>query len=118
MVISDRHPQSQFPGWNDGLRLHTWIDHPSRWRRAAARREREAFRLSELCPPDLVIKLHIPAEVASRRKPETPREQIRTGLELLRRLRYPSPTRVVEVDASQPLARVVLEVKQAIWNAI
>lgn len=118
IVVSDRFPQSQFPGWNDGPRLTAWIDHPSAWRRAAARRERDAFRLAELCPPDLVLKLHIPAELAARRKPETPREQIRTGVELLRRLSYPGTTRVVDVDASQPLRQVILQVKRAVWDAI
>jgi thymidylate kinase len=118
IVVSDRFPQSQFAGWNDGPRLTAWIDHPSAWRRAAARREREAFRLAELCPPDLVLKLHIPAELAARRKPETPREQIRTGVELLRRLSYPTTTRVIDVDATQPLGQVVLQVKRAVWDAI
>jgi hypothetical protein len=118
IVVSDRHPQSQFPGWNDGPRLATWLEHPSAWRRAAARREREAFRLAELCPPDLVIKLHIPAELAARRKPETPFAQVRTGVELLRRLAYPATTHVVDIDATQPLAQVLLQTKRAVWDAI
>jgi thymidylate kinase len=118
VVVSDRYPQSQFPGWNDGPRLHSWLDDASRWRRTAARRERESFRLGELCPPDLVIKLHVPPELAARRKPETPGEQVRTGVELLRRLAFPAPTRVIDIDASRPLEQVLLLTKQAIWDAI
>lgn len=118
VVISDRFPQSQFPGFNDGPRLTAWLQHPSRWRRAAARRERDAFRLAELCPPDLVVKLHVPFELAARRKPDTPAEQLRRGVELLRRLTYPVTTRVVDVDASQPLPQVILEVKRALWDSI
>jgi hypothetical protein len=118
IVLSDRLPQSQFPGWNDGPRLDTWADHPSGWRRAFARRERESFRLAELCPPDLVIKLLVTPELAARRKPTTPQEQIRSGVELLHRLSYPPPTRVVDIDASQPLGQVILQVKRAIWDAI
>jgi thymidylate kinase len=118
VVISDRWPQSQFPGWNDGPRLDAWLDHPSRWRREAARREREAFRLAGRCPPDLVIKLHVPPDVAARRKPETPAAQLRNGVELLRRLSFPPKTRVIDIDATQPLRQVVLQVKRAIWDAI
>lgn len=118
IVVSDRFPQSQFPGWNDGPRLDHWIDHPSPWRRAAARREREAFRLTELCPPDLVIKLHVTPELATRRKPETPREQVLSGVELVRRVSYPATTRVVDIDASQPLGQVTLQARRAVWDAI
>lgn len=118
IVVADRWAQSQLPGWNDGPRLAAWIDHPSAWRRTAARYERDAFRLAELCPPDLVIKLHLAPELAARRKPETPAAQIRSGAELVRRLSFPSTTRVVDLDASQPLDQVVLQVKQALWEAI
>jgi thymidylate kinase len=118
IVVSDRLPQSQFPGWNDGPRLGDWVDHPSWWLRLAARREREAFRLAELCPPDLVIKVVVSPEVAARRKPETPPKQIQTGVELVRRLSYPAATRIAEIDGSQPLRQVILQVKQAVWDAI
>jgi hypothetical protein len=85
---------------------------------AAARREREAFRLAELSPPDVVLKLHISPEVAARRKPETPWEQLRTGIEMVRRLAFPPTTRVVDLDAEQPLPTVLLLAKRAIWEAI
>jgi hypothetical protein len=39
-------------------------------------------------------------------------------VELLRRLSYPPTTRVVDIDASQPLADVVLQAKRAVWGAI
>ena len=118
VVLSDRLSQSQFPGWNDGPRLSPWIDHPSRWRRAAARLEQTSFHLSEMCPPDLVVKLHITPELAARRKPSTPVEQVSTGVELLRRLSYPPTTQVIDIDASEPLADVVLQVKRVVWAAI
>jgi hypothetical protein len=117
VVVSDRFPQSQFPGWNDGPRLGDSVGH-SWWHRAAARREREAFRLAELCPPNLVIKLHVSPQVAASRKPATPREQILTGVEMVRRLSYPSTTCIVDIDGSQPLQNVILQVKRAVWDAV
>jgi hypothetical protein len=118
IVLSDRLPQSQFPGWNDGPRLTRWLEAGSWLRRVAARRERAAFRLAELSPPDLVVKLHVSAEVASRRKPETPSEQLRTGIDMVRRLRFPDTTRVLELDAEQPLDQVLLQAKRAVWECI
>lgn len=118
VVLSDRIAQSQFPGKTDGPRLTAWLDSSSRWRRWAARRERAAFRLSEMVPPDLVIKLHLPPEIALRRKPETPRDQVLRGARLVQDLRWPATTRVLDLDASQPLDQVVLHAKRAVWGAM
>jgi hypothetical protein len=118
VVFSDRIPQSQYPGMNDGPRLGAWLDSGSAWRRWAAEREQRAFRLAELVPPDLVIKLHLPPEVALQRKPETPREQVIRGGQLIRDLRWPATTRVVDLDATRPLNEVLLLAKRAVWAAL
>ncbi|HEY7685126.1 MAG TPA: hypothetical protein VH833_03355 [Gemmatimonadales bacterium] len=118
IVLSDRLPQSQFPGWNDGPRLTRWLEMGSWVRRRAARMEQAAFRLAELSPPDLVVKLHVSPEVASRRKPETPQEQLRTGIDMVRRLQFPATTRVLDMDAEQPLDQVLLQAKRAVWESI
>lgn len=118
LVVSDRLPQSQFPGWNDGPRLTPWLDAGPRLVRSAARREQAAFRLAELSAPDIVFKLHVSPEVASRRKPETPAEQLRTGIDMVRRLTFPPTTRVVDLEGEQPLEKVLLQAKRAIWEAI
>jgi hypothetical protein len=118
LVVSDRLPQSQFPGWNDGPRLTPWLEAGPRLVRSAARREQAAFRLAELSPPDIVFKLHVSPEVASRRKPETPAEQLRTGIDMVRRLTFPPTTRVIDLEGEQPLETVLLQAKRAIWEAI
>lgn len=118
IVLSDRHPQRRFANLNDGPQLERWLNGPPGPRRAVARWEQAAFRLMELTPPDLVIKLHVSPEVAKRRKPETPVELLRTGIEVVERLEFPPTTRVVDVDAEQPLAHVLLEVKRAVWESV
>jgi thymidylate kinase len=118
VVLSDRLPQSQYPGWNDGPRLTAWLTAASPLKRAAARREQESFALVDLTPPDLVFKLRVSPEVAARRKPETPPAQLRTGLELLGRVQFPPTTRVVDLDAEQPLADMILEAKRAVWASL
>lgn len=118
VVLSDRLAQSQFPGMNDGPRLSAWLHARSPWRRWAARRERAAFRLCEQIQPDLVIKLHLPPDIALRRKPETPPEQVAQGMELLRNLRWSAATKVVDLDATQPLEHVLLAAKRAVWEIL
>jgi hypothetical protein len=118
VVISDRIPQSQFPGWNDGPRLRPWLEDRSALRRFAARREAATFQIADLVPPDLVLKLHVSPQLASQRKPETPAQQLRTGARMVSGLRFPATTRVVDLNAEQPLAHVVLEAKRAVWESL
>jgi hypothetical protein len=118
IVISDRFPQSQFPGGNDGPRLTQWRERGPWVARIAARREDETFRLVDLSPPDLVMKLHVSPETAAARKPETPADQVRQGIEVIRGLTFPPTTRVVDLDGEQPLAHVLLQAKRALWESI
>lgn len=118
VVLSDRYPQSQFPGMNDGPRLSRWLDDRSWPRRWAARHEQAGFQLVELLPPDLVLKLQVSAEVASRRKPETPEAQVRSGIDMVNGLTFPDTTTVVALNAEQPLSSVLLQAKRAVWDRL
>jgi thymidylate kinase len=105
-------------GFNDGPLLSSWLEHPSRILRVLALREAEVYRAAGTYPPDLVIRLVVAPEIAWRRKPERSLASLRERTEAIRALRFPPRTRVVEVDASQPLDRVLLEVKHAIWESL
>jgi hypothetical protein len=118
IVLSDRFPQRQFVGGDDGPQLTQWLDGNSRFRQTAARREQESFGMSELIAPNLVVKLNVSPQVARQRKPETMIDQLHTDIEFVRQLRFQLTTRVLEVDADQPFAHVLLEVKRAIWECI
>lgn len=118
IVLSDRLPQTQFAGLNDGPRLGHWVDAPSWLHRTIARREQRAFRLAELVPPDLVIRLHVPVDIAARRKPDTPLDQLQRKVEIVANLRFPSTTHVAEINAAQPIERVLAAVKQAVWECL
>ncbi len=118
VVLSDRYPQSQFPGMNDGPRLSRWLDDRSWLRRWAARHEQAGFQMVALLPPDLVLKLQVSAEVALRRKPETPEAQVRSGIDMVNRLTFPATTTVVALSAEQPLASVLLQAKRAVWDRL
>jgi thymidylate kinase len=118
IVLSDRLPQSQFAGLNDGPRLGHWIASKSWLRRTVARQEQTAFRLAELVPPDLVVRLHVPVDIAARRKPDTPLDQLQRKVEIVAQLKFPATSRVAEINAAQTIDRVLAEVKQAVWECL
>jgi len=118
VVICDRFPQTQLPGLNDGPWLGHWLRHGSAVRRAVARRELAAIRSAELHAPDLVVKLHVPLDTAQARRPNTPAEQLAQKAQQIRALRYPGAERTVDIDASQPLEGVLLDVKRAVWECL
>lgn len=118
VVLSDRLPQTQFAGLNDGPRYGHWLDSPSWLRRTVARREHATFQEAAIVPPDVIVRLHVPVEVAAQRKPDTPLDQLRRKVEIVAQLRFPPTTRVVEIDAAQPLERVLHDVKQALWECL
>lgn len=82
------------------------------WRRRAARARsaRDQGKIvildglppADLCPLDLVVQLRPP----------------RGSGATLSHPQYPTATRVVDVDAGQPAARVLPELKQTIWDSI
>jgi thymidylate kinase len=118
VVLSDRLPQTQFVGLNDGPRLGHWLESRSWLRRVAAQREQASFLLAELVPPDVVVRLHVPVNVAAGRKPDTPLDQLRRKVDIVAKLEFPAATRIVEINAAQTLERVLLDVKQAVWECL
>jgi hypothetical protein len=85
---------------------------------SAANDELAALHAGDLNPPDLVLKLHVSPATALQRKPGTPIERLGEQAETVRRLRYPTATCVVDIDAEQSLEEVLLQVKRAVWTAI
>ena len=110
VVLTDRYPQSEFPGLCDGKRL-------SGNSGLAARTENEALRIARLCPPDLAIKMIVSPEEAVRRKPgELDEETSRNLTERVKAIKFSSKTKCVEISSDQPQEKMWLDVKRAIWD--
>jgi hypothetical protein len=118
VAICDRFPQNQIMGFTDGPLLDPWSDSRSTLLRMAARRERVAYTAATLSPPDMVIKLNVTPEVALARKPDMLADALPRRIEAIHQLTFPPQTRVVEIDANQPLPDVLLQVKRAVWEAL
>ena len=69
----------------------------------------DGWPATEACPPDVIVKLRSASDVGHRRRSDKPAKQ---------QFRYPPPTRVVDLDANQPMERVLFEAKHAIWESI
>jgi thymidylate kinase len=113
VVITDRYPQNQICSFNDGPLLTRLAWAPA-WLR---RREAHVYALAERLPPDLVIKLIVTPETATRREPAMHVEVVRERIAVVPQLRF-SGARVISVDAEQPLADVIAAVKREIWRSL
>lgn len=112
VVLTDRYPQSEYPGLCDGPRLENQ-------KGIVAKKEAECFRMARLCPPDLVIKLIVPPEIAVERKPgEINLETSKNLTERVKAIKFSEHTKCVEIDSAQERSEVWLEIKRAIWNAM
>jgi hypothetical protein len=113
VVVTDRYPQNEIRGFNDGPLLTRLAWGPS-WLRGW---EASTYALAQRLPPDLVIKLIVTPETTARREPDMDSTVIEERIEAIPRLTF-SGARVVSINAEQPLADVIRAVKQEIWRTL
>jgi energy-coupling factor transporter ATP-binding protein EcfA2 len=121
IVISDRYPQTQFLGFNDGPLLTNGLSNgrASAFPPALQQWEIESYQhMAEQTPPDLIIKLNVTPEVALARKADSPADVVRQKVAAVQALQFAAPTTVVEIDATQPLQDVLREAKRAVWQSL
>lgn len=122
IVITDRYPQSQILGFNDGplLSPETASNETSKnFPKPLQQWEFDNYQqMATAMPPDLVIKLNVTPEVALARKPESPAETVCKKVAAIEALQFPSQTTVINIDATQPLSEVLLKAKWAVWESL
>lgn len=114
LVLTDRYPQIVTPGYNDGPLLTKYLKGNS-FMSKIAKWEYDIYQSSTINPPDLVIKLLIPTDIAIERKPEMTREEIDNKKEVVRNLNI-APS--VEIDTSVDIKQSLGEVMEQIWKII
>jgi hypothetical protein len=118
LVICDRFPQNQVMGYNDGPLLHFLSASPNPIFRAISRMEARVYARAERNPPDVLFKLIADAKVVEARKPgETSLEMLEAKIAGVKKLKFADTCKVVTVDATQPLAKVLSTVNKKIWDA-
>lgn len=113
VVIADRFPQDESIRYNDGPLLPRLRGVPKWLRQFEAR----SYALARSLPPDLLIKLEAPPDVLAVREPSMDINVIGERVSDLRQLCFPGAS-VVPIDATQPLAEVVRQVKHEIWRRL
>ncbi len=114
IVLTDRYPQTLFPGCNDGPLLSRYQD--KRLIGKIAAWEHRIYESAALNPPDLTIKLIVPTELAIVRKPEMTTEEIDTKKSIVMGLNLSDNTLVV--DTSRPFEETRAEILEAIWKIL
>ena len=117
VVVTDRYPQHQVDGFNDGPLLAAWRHHPSQLLRAVAAWEAAPYRWASTTPPDVVIKLHVDPDVAHARKSgdAMTRTEVARRVRAVEELSFPVE-RVHVIDANRSLEEVLLDVKRVVWS--
>ena len=118
VVICDRFPQNDFPGFNDGPLLTHWYDHHWRICRAIAHWEARPYIEAGRAAPDLVIKLVATPEVANQRRPEMSREGLHRRVRAVKELQFQPMTRIVELNADDGLDAIALAAKRHVWREL
>ena len=111
VVICDRFPQKDIEGYFDGPKLQA--------KKNAWFRELEMKQFNKLgtTEADVVFRLNISPEIASRRKPEHDYRMIEQKCMHLPFLSF-GHAKVVDVDAGRPYEQVLLDIKRKIWENI
>lgn len=115
LVITDRYPQTIEPGCSDGPLLNKYINSGGLLRKLALW-ERNIYEMSSINPPDLMIKLIVPSEVAVARKPEMTIEEIEKKKSII--LKMNSSCKSVCIDTDREFSITRSEVMKEIWQII
>ncbi len=115
-VLCDRYPQYQTAGLNDGPLLSDWLNSRNCLSRKIARWELRSYQLVNIYPPDILIKLKVPEDVALKRKTEMEQKQIRKKSQAIERIQYHNRTKVYEIDTAGNINNSLTKIKQIIWN--
>lgn len=117
VAISDRYPQTNVMGYNDGPLLYEWLERSSGLRRRLADYELSSYNKANDLSPDLVVKLDVSPGTAVKRKPEMSEQQVERRNEAISRLEFEN-AKTVTVDADQELDTVLLDIKREIWTEL
>jgi thymidylate kinase len=119
IVLCDRYPQCQVMGYADGPLLSDWVHHNSGIIRSIAQWELNIYKRADRQLPDIIIKLHVDAETASKRKKGMHANEISRRIEATKILQYDAQkTTIVDINSNTSLDEVILKGKKAIWDMI
>lgn len=115
-IVTDRYPQIDVPGFYDGPGLSAARAEGELVQKLAAK-ERAIYEWMASFVPTLVIRLHIDADTALRRKPDHARDLIERKVAATPLLEF-NGAPIVELDATQPYGEELSLAKAAVDDAL
>lgn len=116
IILSDRYPQTQILGYNDGPLLGEWMERKKGIKKRIAQWEYSIYKLAEKYHPDLTIKLTIPIDLAVKRKNDTPLYVLNRKAEAVEKLHL-SDNEII-INSSGSVEETMKEVKKKIWSIL
>lgn len=112
IIVTDRYPQVEVPGFYDGPGLSAArAEGPvERW---LAKHERTKYEWMAAHRPDLVIRLNVDLDTAFARKPDHELEMLRLKVEATPKLAFGGAL-IHDIDSNMPLDAVVASARNAI----
>lgn len=112
IIVTDRYPQIEVPGFYDGPGLSAARAEGAivRW---LQRLEFKKYQWMASHRPDLVIRLNVDLDTAYARKPDHEIDQLREKIEATPKLRFGGAP-IHDIDSNQPLDAVVASARRAI----
>jgi len=106
-IITDRYPQNEYPFVNDGkkIELNNTVRR-SHFLYRLYKREQQIFQKIETISPTIVFKLHVDAQTAAMRKPNTKTtNQLKKKVLSLTKLKF-THSHVIDIDANDDIEEV------------
>lgn len=116
LVVTDRYPQVEVKGYNDGPLLSKFLESKFKILQKISHWESSIYNSAYQNPPDLVIKLMVPTDIAIMRKPEMTFREIENKKAAVKKINLSKNT--VEVDTSKEQTSSISEVMEHIWLII
>lgn len=116
IVLIDRYPQTYMSGISDGPLLSKYMNSNNLILRFLAKKEKKAYEFAAINPPDLFIKLKVPAELALARKPEMTLDEILLKQNVVENM-YTN-IRNVEIDTSKSKEETFSLAMDSVWEVI
>ncbi|RHO21519.1 hypothetical protein [Amedibacterium intestinale] len=116
LVLTDRYPQTEISGFSDGPLLTKYSTNTKGLMKKISEWEYNIYKSAYVNPPDLVIKLMVPTEIAISRKPEMTVDEIENKKRVVMAMN--ASRHSVIIDTSREMTKSFSDVMEEIWKII
>lgn len=116
IVLTDRYPQTETPGFNDGLKLLGNKNCKNILLRKMARYEYKCYNLANQIAPDIVVKFRGDIETLHQRRPEMTKEMLFAKQQGILNLKFENANVIKEISIEQPIESIKAQILNLIFN--